>query len=103
MELEKRKPGERLGDAGDAEPSLIRYRDPMLEIRVTEILGENRFAVEHYQGAQPDITLPLLDIGESVPEHLAPIATCRQWRRALRSHCLRRSADTQHHQKREVR
>jgi hypothetical protein len=78
VELEKREPRERLRDAGNAKSSLVRYRDSVLEIRVPEILSDHRFAAEHNQGAQPDITLPSVDVGKRIPESLSVIATRRQ-------------------------
>jgi hypothetical protein len=78
VELEKGESRERLRDAGNAKSSFVRYGDPVLEIRVPEILGDHRFAAEHNQGAQPDITLPSVDIGKRIPESLSVIATSRQ-------------------------
>jgi len=78
VELEKREPRECLRDAGNPESSFVRYRDPVLEIRVPEILGDHRFAAEHNQRAQPDITLPSVDVSKRIPESLSVIATGRQ-------------------------
>jgi hypothetical protein len=68
----------------------------VLEIRVPEILGNHRFAAEHYQGAQPDIALSSLNVGKRILEQLTPIAACRRPWRALRGQACWRNTHTQH-------
>jgi hypothetical protein len=100
VQLEETESSERLGDARNAESSLARDRNAMLEIGITQILSDYSLAAQHHEGAQPDISLSPLNVGDGILERLTLIAACRQPRRPLRSYGQRRSARS-HHQKEE--